>query len=164
MWLDGSCSCGAVRFGVEAYAPVPFTRCHCSICRKTAGGGGYAINLGAYKDTMTVEGEADIGVFHAVIDGKESEAERHFCLRCGSALWVFDPSWPDLVHPFASAIDTALPEPPQVVHMMLGSRASWVRDEARPGDASFDVYPDESLEDWHRRMGMLDARPTKRGG
>jgi hypothetical protein len=28
-------------------SPVPFLHCHCSICRKTAGGGGYAINLGA---------------------------------------------------------------------------------------------------------------------
>ena len=112
MQLEGSCYCGAVKFSVAAYAPVPFLRCYCSICRKSAGGGGYAINLGAKAATMKVTGEKNIGVFHAVIDGKESEGRRHFCKKCGTALWVFDPRWPDLIHPFASAIDSDLPVPP----------------------------------------------------
>ena len=43
MKLTGSCHCGSVRFTVESAQPVPFMRCYCSICRKTAGGGGYAI-------------------------------------------------------------------------------------------------------------------------
>ena len=47
MQLEGSCHCQAVRFSVESHEPYPFMRCYCSICRKTAGGGGYAINLGA---------------------------------------------------------------------------------------------------------------------
>jgi len=47
MRLEGSCHCRAVQFSVEAHSPVPFMHCHCSICRKTAGSGGYAINLGA---------------------------------------------------------------------------------------------------------------------
>ena len=41
MLLKGSCHCGAVKFEVKAYAPAPYMRCYCSICRKTAGGGGY---------------------------------------------------------------------------------------------------------------------------
>lgn len=52
MHLKGSCYCGAVRFECEAYAPVPYLRCHCSICRKTAGGGGFAINLGDRKSVV----------------------------------------------------------------------------------------------------------------
>jgi hypothetical protein len=111
MQLVGSCHCGAVRFSVVAYAPVPYLRCYCSICRKTAGSGGYAINLGAKADTLRVEGEGNITVFHAKIDGEESPAERRFCSRCGSALWVWDPRWPELVHPFAGVIDTPLPDP-----------------------------------------------------
>lgn len=156
MHLDGSCHCGAVRFSVEADAPVPFLRCHCSICRKTAGGGGYAINLGAKAGTLKVEGEEHISVFHATIDGEPSPAERRFCGRCGSALWLWDPRWPELLHPFASAIDTPLPVPPEQVHMMLGSKANWVRSEVRPGEATFDEYPDQSLEEWHREHGLLD--------
>ena len=155
MHLNGSCYCGAVKFSVEAYAPVPFMRCYCSICRKSAGGGGYAINLGAKADTLKITGKRHIGVFHAVIDGYESEGERRFCKKCGSALWVFDPSWPELVHPFASAIDTPLPEPPSSVHILLDSKASWVKPDIHRKDEAFDGYPDESLEAWHRRQGLL---------
>jgi len=156
MLLEGSCHCGAVRFSVEAYAPAPYMRCYCSICRKTAGGGGYAINLGARADTLKVEGESEISRFHARVDGERSPAQRSFCRNCGSALWLHDPRWPDLLHPFASAIDTPLPDPPQTVHIMLGSRANWVPVETRPGDQCFDAYPDESLEEWHHRHGLLD--------
>lgn len=156
MHLEGSCHCGAVHFEVEAYAPVPFLRCHCSICRKTAGGGGYAINLGAKADTLRVTGKDSITTFHPLIDGEEQSSERSFCNRCGSALWVFSPEWPELIHPFASAIDTPLPEAPEEVHMMLGSKANWVRDEAREGEKTFDTYPEQSLEEWHRAHGLLD--------
>ncbi len=45
MLLEGSCHCGAVKFSVESYTPYPYMRCYCSICRKTAGGGGYTINI-----------------------------------------------------------------------------------------------------------------------
>lgn len=156
MKLAGSCYCGAVHFTCEAYAPVPYLRCHCSICRKTASGGGFAINLGAKADSLTVEGEDAIAIFHAVIDGKESPAERRFCSRCGSALWVWDPRWPDLVHPFASAIDTPLQEPPEQVHMMLSAKPAWVRDDSRAGEACHAEYPEESLEAWHRARGLLE--------
>src|SRR5512138_2249626 len=65
MKLEGSCHCKAVRFTVEAPSPVPFMRCYCSICRKTAGGGGYAINLGAARDTLRVDGEDALSVYRA---------------------------------------------------------------------------------------------------
>jgi hypothetical protein len=154
MHLTGSCYCNAVRFECEAYAPAPYMRCHCSICRKTAGGGGFAINLGARADSLKVEGKEHITVFHAVIDGKESPAERRFCSKCGSALWQCDPRWPDLVHPFASAIDTPLPEPPEQVHIMLGSKPAWVRNDAQTGEAQHDTYPSQSLEEWHKAHGL----------
>ena len=156
MHLEGSCHCNAVRFEVEAYAPVPYMRCHCSICRKTAGGGGFAINLGAKANSLTVESEDAITIFHAVIGGRESPAERRFCSRCGSALWLWDPRWPDLVHPFASAIDTPLPEPPEQVHIMLGSKPAWVRSDARAGEACYAEYPELSLEEWHRAHDLLE--------
>lgn len=156
MRLDGSCHCRAVTFSVEAYAPVPFLRCYCSICRKVAGGGGYAINLGARADTLTVAGAEHITVFHATVDGESSEAERRFCRHCGTALWLWDPRWPELVHPQASAIDTPLPEAPEQVHMMLGSKANWVRVDAAPGEPTLDAYPTQSLEDWHKAHGLLN--------
>ena len=44
MRLEGSCRCGAISFSVGSHTPYPYQRCYCSICRKNAGGGGYAIN------------------------------------------------------------------------------------------------------------------------
>ncbi len=163
MQLEGSCHCGKVRFRCEAYAPVPFLYCYCSICRKTAGGTGAAINLGAWADTLEVEGEAHLGLYHARIredDGacRISRGERRFCRECGSALWAFDPRWPELLHPHASAIDTPLPEAPARVHMLLDSKASWVQFPAGKGETHLAEFPDESLEDWHRRHGLLEER------
>ncbi len=155
MLLKGSCHCGAVKFELKAYAPVPYMRCYCSICRKTAGGGGYAINLGAKAKSLKVRGKDNIAKFNARIDGKRSPAERSFCSKCGTALWVWDPRWPDFIHPFASAIDTKLPKAPEHVHIMLDSRADWVTLEAGPGDPQFAEYPELSLEEWHRAHGML---------
>lgn len=67
----------------------------------------------------------------------ESSARRYFCRHCGSALWVWDPTWPELVRPHAGAIDTPLPEPPDHVHCLVGSKATWVEIEGKSGDPRF---------------------------
>lgn len=159
MQLKGSCHCQAVRFSLQSSEPCPFMLCYCSICRKTNGAGGYGINLGGDFKTLRVEGEEHISVYRARMpDGaggfKESHAERRFCKRCGSGLWVWSPQWPDLVHPFASAIDTELPVAPEHTHIMLGSKASWVPLHLGAQDKQFDAYPDESLTAWHERLGV----------
>lgn len=155
MHLEGSCRCGAVTFACEAYAPVPYMRCYCSICRKTDGGGGFAINLGADAGSLEIRGAEHLTVYRATIDGVQSEAERRFCRQCGTALWVWDPRWPELVHPFASAIDTPLPVPPHSVHIMLDDKPDWVRADVRDGDETHPMYPDLSLRDWHAKHGLL---------
>lgn len=160
MHLNGSCHCGRVRFSVESAQPYPFNRCYCSICRKTAGGGGYAINLGADNATLDVTGREYVREYQpSITDPATGVAElspgrRYFCAHCGSALWAWDPRWPELVHPHASAIDTDLPIPPEHTHMMLGSKANWVSVDSGPDDHLFEEYPDESLADWHRRLGL----------
>jgi hypothetical protein len=165
MKLKGSCHCGSVRFEVTAAHPYPFMLCYCSICRKTAGAGGYSINLGADFASLNVAGDEYISVYRPILrnsqTGEEevSPGERHFCSRCGSALWGWDPRWPELVHPHASAIDTPLPVPPVRTHMMLGSKAAWVPVNAQPHDKFFEAYPDESLAGWHRRHGLERWKP-----
>jgi hypothetical protein len=160
MQLEGSCHCGAVRFSVEARHPYPFNLCYCSICRKTAGAGGFAINLGAEQASLRVEGAEHLRVYHAKIADPDtgevtvSTGERNFCGECGSALWLYDPSWPELVHPHASAIDTSLPVPPERTHLMLGSKAPWVEPCLGAKDRTHEGYPEESLADWHRRLGI----------
>ena len=158
--LEGSCRCAAVRFTCQSHTPQPYQRCYCSICRKTAGGGGYAINLGADMRTMKIEDpDGAIAVFRAEIrqdDGtcEVSTGERNFCSKCAAALWLFSPEWPELVHPFASAIDSDLPTPPSSVHLMLKFKPEWVALQLGPDDLQFALYPKQSIEDWHRERGL----------
>ncbi len=160
MILQGSCHCGAVRFSVDAPEPVPYLRCYCSICRKTAGAGGFGINLGARTASLKLEGEEHIRRYDPasgdVGSGATGDHGRRFCGRCGSPLWNYDPAWPELIHPHAGAIDTPLPKPPARVHMMLGSAANWAQPDIRAEDKSHDAYPDESLASWHERMNLRD--------
>ncbi len=151
MRLNGRCCCGSVSFSLESKTPVPYMRCYCSICRRTNGGGGYAINLGGEADSLEIQDPDGIkSHFHATIDGRQSPAERHFCSRCGSSLWLWDPRWPELIHPLASAVDTPLPAPPETVHIMLVHKPEWVDVPSGPGHVHFDEYPELSIDDWHK--------------
>lgn len=156
MLLEGSCCCGAVRFTVTAQAPVPYLRCYCSVCRKSAGSGGYAIRIAAKAATLAITGADNVGTFHAMIGGAPSPCERCFCTSCGSALWLRDLRQPELLYPFAGAIDTPLPAPPEQMHMMLASKANWVRLDAKMAERRYDVRPPQSLEEWHLRHELLE--------
>jgi len=161
MKLKGSCHCQSVKFSLESHHPYPFNLCYCSICRKTAGGGGYAINLSGDSKTLKIQGKEHIQIYHAKIKNiktrkiKQSPGERHFCKLCGSALWVYDSRWPKLIHPFASAIDTKLPIPPERTHLMLGSKANWVKVYKDKNDKEFLEYPEESIAEWHKRLKLV---------
>jgi hypothetical protein len=159
MLLKGSCQCRVVRFSLRSAHPVPYQRCYCGICRKQQGGGGYAINLSGNAESLRVEGAENITKYHAHVrdPGKRahvSTAERAFCKNCGSALWLFSPEWPELIHPFASAIDTELPAAPATTHIMLAFKPDWVPVEDGKGDLFFQGYPEESIAEWHDRHGL----------
>jgi hypothetical protein len=148
MLLKGSCHCGAVRFSVQSETPYPYQACYCSICRKTAGGGGYAINIMGKADTLKVKGRTR--VYRAARGG----AQRHFCPKCGSALWIWDRRWAESVYPFPSAIDTPLPVPQERQHIMLDYKANWVAVPKGRRDKCFRGYPVESIADWHAKRGL----------
>ena len=158
--LKGSCHCQAVRFSLKSVHPYPFNLCYCSICRKTAGGGGYAINLGGDYASLDVQGSEHISTYQAKMtdeigQDEVSPAQRNFCKTCASALWVWDPRWPELVHPFASAIDSELPVPPERTHLMLDSKPEWVDVCLGDNDQQFPGYPQESIAQWHERLGVV---------
>lgn len=160
MHLQGSCHCGLVRFSLESSEPLPYQRCYCSICVKTAGSGGYCVNLGGDAASLRVQGSEHLKEYRALLerDGKPHRSEhcRYFCGACGSHLWAQHDDWPELVHPVAGAIDTELPEPPEYVHMMVGSKRSWVAVEGKPTDTKCDAYPEQSLRAWHAAHGHGD--------
>jgi hypothetical protein len=158
MKLKGSCHCGSVKFELHSSHYYPYQRCYCSICRKTQGGGGYSINLSGEANSLKIKGKKSISVYRALVKNPEdkkthrSTGERSFCKNCGSALWLWDPNWPELIHPFASAIDTPLPVPPKNTHLMLEFKASWVEIRKNRKDKSFDRYPKESIAEWHESI------------
>jgi hypothetical protein len=135
--------------------------CYCSICRKTQGGGGFAINIGALFDTLTIAGEEHIRSFSPMYTNHEtggyeaSPGRRHFCVQCGSGLWVWDPRWPELVHPYASVIDTPLPIPPERTHIFIDSKPAWVQLAKGADDRHFSGFPEPgSLAEWHKQRGL----------
>ena len=148
MLLKGSCHCGAVRFSLQSETPTPYQACYCSICRKTAGGGGYAINI--MGNTATFKSKGRTRIYRATRGGPQ----RHFCPKCGSALWLWDRRWPDWIYPFASAIDTPLPAPRERFHVGLDWKAPWVRVPGGPHERRFREFSRESIIDWHRKRGL----------
>jgi len=150
MKLDGSCHCKKINFSLESTSPVPYQRCYCSACRKTSGGGGFAINIGGDASSLKVSGKEFVSIYKVA---NNSSHQRHFCKECGSHLWAFNTKFPDLVHPLASAIDSEIPIPRNNVHLMLGSKASWVKVQKTPMDNEFEEYPKLSLAQWHEIYG-----------
>ncbi len=155
MRLEGSCHCDAVRFSLDSHTPYPYARCYCGICRKTAGSGGFGIFILGLAETLKIQGEEHLASYRPRLDdGTISPAERRFCRKCGSHLWLFDPRWPAHVHPHASAIDTPLPRPPAFTDYMLAFAAPWVQFHSGDAVERLDGPYEIGMEDWHRRHGL----------
>ncbi|EPS32106.1 hypothetical protein PDE_07065 [Penicillium oxalicum 114-2] len=160
MKLDGSCQCGGVEFTLQSNTPVPYQLCACSICRKI---GGYVgcVNLGGIANSLQVlKGQDLIKKYNAIKDRgtpneEQCSSERNFCSNCSSMLWLWDHHWPELIHPFASAIDTELPEPAEMACIMESSKPKWMRwPEGKKSTHS--LYSKESLEEWHKKHGYYN--------
>ncbi|KAJ7160332.1 Mss4-like protein, partial [Mycena filopes] len=157
--LKGSCHCGAVRFSLQSSTPVPSHLCLCSICRKVGGVGG-TISLGGHFDTLKVEkGQEYIRIYKAVLNRDTPEesiasSERNFCSKCSAMLWLYDKTWPELVHPFASAIDTPLQTPERMVCALVDSKPDYVRLPEGAKDV-YEGYPPDSLEGWHKKNKLF---------
>ncbi|KAF9078555.1 Mss4-like protein [Rhodocollybia butyracea] len=158
--LKGSCHCGTVRFTVQSSTPVPYQLCVCSICRKVGGTGG-SINLGGHSETLKIlQGKQHIKVYKAVLnrdspDETVASSERNFCSKCSSMLWLYDENWPELIHPFASAIDSPdLPPPETMVCVKLDSKPQYVRLPEGKKE-TYDNYGPHSIEEWHKANNMF---------
>lgn len=163
MKLEGSCQCGKVTFRCESATPYPYMYCYCSICRKVQGA--VACNVMGVRKTLRVTGKSRLKKYHAVIREprkrpSRSPGERWFCGDCGTHLYVIDDRWPEGFWPNAAALDTELPTPPEIVHIMLDYKPRWV---PTPGEGPrFDVYPELSIADWHAKHGLVTSTKPKR--
>jgi hypothetical protein len=114
-------------------------------------------------ESFEVKGIEHVSIYRAKRDTKDpsgaslGENLRHFCKHCGSYLWAWAPKYAQWIYPFASAIDTPLPTPPERTHIMLEAKPDWVYV---PKDSSqhhhFEQYPKEGIEQWHQEHGLLE--------
>ena len=61
--------------------------------------------------------------------GKKAETLpgwHHFCKLCGTQMWIWEPSSPEMINPMASSVDSTLPTPPERHHIFLKDKAPWV--------------------------------------
>src|SRR5271166_6099264 len=93
MTISGGCLCGAVRFEIEADAPLGVRQCWCRVCQYL-GAGSATVNAIFPKEALTVSGplaeylsQADSG----------STMRRRFCPECGTALFSESERRPHLV-------------------------------------------------------------------
>jgi hypothetical protein len=77
MNASGGCLCGRVTFTAQEVEP-HFHACHCTMCRRWAGGPGFAAAVGS----VSFQGEQNLSRF----DSSEW-ADRGFCAHCGSNLF-----------------------------------------------------------------------------
>jgi hypothetical protein len=160
MLIEGSCHCRIVTYRVESDTPYPFSHCHCSICRKLAGGSGSAVNIMANRDSLEVKGAEHLKIYRSSLNDRGiydtdglGFSRRHFCKNCGSMMWNHNSRYPQWIYLFASSVDTPLPSPKEVRHTMVRHKASWTK--IPEGEQKFEGYPEEGIEEWHKNRGLF---------
>lgn len=68
-------------------------------------------------------------------------------------LWLWDKTWPELIHPFASAIDTELAVPEEMVCCMGDSKPEYVRWPEGKKSVHERFNGETSIEGWHKEHG-----------
>ncbi len=80
MAIRGGCLCGAVRFSIEADAPLGVRQCWCRVCQYLGAGSG-TVNAIFPKDAVTISGPLTDYVCAA---DSGSVMHRRFCARSGT--------------------------------------------------------------------------------
>ncbi len=97
--LKGGCTCGAVRYRLEA-PPYDTGWCHCRICRHVSGAGGMVFTTVARNAFVVEQGGERVGRFQSTPFG-----ERTFCGGCGAPLTIHVRHQPDEIDVAAGSLD-----------------------------------------------------------
>ena len=116
--IKGSCNCGSVKFEVNTKLEDVYI-CHCSICRKSTGGGGIAVTVVPNEYFAWTLGQEFIKTWHK----PNHDWETSFCLNCGSPL----PGKNDESSSYipVSLLDCGTENLKIKKHLFLDSKASW---------------------------------------
>ena len=121
--LEGGCFCGAVRYTLSE-AALSVQHCHCETCRKISGA---LVHQGAVcrRAAVTIRGSGNLRAVRT-----SPTFERQFCPLCGSHLFGYEESEPELMYMLPATLDGgAHPGHPVETesHIYVRSRATWER-------------------------------------
>lgn len=99
--VSGGCACGEVRFGF--YEPVMFrAACHCRTCQYASGGGpAYVVGVARDQFRVTRGHPAEF----ATLSEAGNLVTRVFCSVCGTHVYAFSESTPELCSVKVGALD-----------------------------------------------------------
>ena len=117
MTRTGRCSCGVVRYSLEADLG-PLVNCHCQYCRRAHGAAFATVSLVQSADFRLTSGE------NVVREYRNPEGSRYFCERCGSRLFNRPRSSDKVLSLVVASLDEE-PEQKPVMHVNVESKAGW---------------------------------------
>ena len=115
---EGSCLCGQIAYRVEGELS-DFGYCHCRSCRK-ASGSAHGANAGLHRRSFTLSDPDGMLREYESSPGKF----RAFCTNCGSPLYAYIGSTPDLIRIRLGSLDTPFAKRAQA-HTFVRDKASW---------------------------------------
>ncbi len=118
----GSCLCGSIHYRIEG-DPSDFGYCHCKSCQK-ASGSAHGANIGVRREDVRFDDP------HGYLKDYESSPGkiRTFCGNCGSPLYAYLQSSPNLVRIRLGSLDTPLGKTAKA-HTFVSEKADWEQIE-----------------------------------
>ena len=101
--FTGGCLCGQVRYEVTS-EPLRTVNCHCDDCRRVTGSA-FVTNVFVNGDDLKIVQGTGSQFEHTANSGKARMKE--FCGNCGSQLFSYGPSRPDMKAVKVGSIDDA---------------------------------------------------------
>ncbi len=99
---NGGCLCGAVRFEVSA-EPYYVAVCSCTFCQRLTGSDYNVESMFREQQFRLTQGETK--VFTYMSDGSGQPVRIHFCVDCGTYLFLRPDRFPDCVGVFSGSFD-----------------------------------------------------------
>ena len=115
---EGSCLCGSVSYRISGDLS-DFGYCHCRSCRK-ASGSAFGANAGVDRDDVALSDERGFLREYESSPG----TFRTFCSNCGSPVFAYLESSPDVIRIRLGTLDTPLHETAKA-HTFVSDKASW---------------------------------------
>jgi len=119
---EGGCACGAVRFSLSA-EPIFVANCHCRDCQAITGAEMATAAAFPANSFKLIRGEPKA---YDTIGTSGMKVHRNFCGDCGSTLFSFGESSPEMVLVEALSLDDASGLQPSM-HIFTRSAQPWAR-------------------------------------